>query len=405
MMASPIIESSPVAGHSIGHGQWESSDMKFDSPFKNSSQEDIEEHCPERSNTGIDKNGDMQDNNEEEPFYDCNPMDSVRSGDCDAAVTKATTNQTDLLSDDDGKLPCRAYARLMRNPCCAPFLKRFPRTCAVLCGVVFPLWVLVFVSLGFGSILCEQEAPPEISNNDASLEQRYFTNFSSSLILNLTMVLPRVCTIAFLSKGNSTLESSETDAAALLAPLLNYDLAKGHSVLPKLLLPHEGYDYPDSFPTAFDPETRVINSTELYLFMSECGESLQEAISSLLATTIRDSIKAANSLTFNWIRCYEGADGGTRDFNGGQLSAQERSMQGQSRVYVESWEEDRQSLYQDYYQAMIDSGVDPTTAWVNATTAAAKDATGGSVCVLNAPAAAWFWFTVQTTVREIAISY
>jgi hypothetical protein len=41
--------------------------------------------------------------------------------------------------------------------CC----QKWPRTCSLLFGVVLPLWALIFISLIFGSILSQVEAPEE----------------------------------------------------------------------------------------------------------------------------------------------------------------------------------------------------------------------------------------------------
>ena len=73
--------------------------------------------------------------------------------------------------DGEEELPSKVYENLMRYPvgrCC---LTRFPYTCAVLTGVIIPLFALILVSMGFGAKLCEYEAPNEISANNYALQQ------------------------------------------------------------------------------------------------------------------------------------------------------------------------------------------------------------------------------------------
>jgi hypothetical protein len=55
--------------------------------------------------------------------------------------------------DNDASQP---YSCLDRQ-CC----RNWPRTCSLFFGVVLPLWALIFISLIFGSILSQVEAPEE----------------------------------------------------------------------------------------------------------------------------------------------------------------------------------------------------------------------------------------------------
>ena len=336
--------------------------------------------------------GVTQESDGDDSFYDCSPLED------ETPERALRQSQSRASAADDEKLPNKAFERMSNSRCCGVCLKRFPRTCAVVVGVVLPLFVLILFSLAFGTALCEYEAPPEFHENDFKLARQYFANISTMAIVNLTMDLPRVCFTHYLSEANNTdgLQPLPVDPniTELIRPILTSFRSHSSDALPSLLVP-DRYEA----PFEFDPETIIINATEFYLYVTLCGQSGEDLMSDLLRQTIENSIEASEPLTFNWIRCFENADSGDRNYNGEGLDAKERSVEGQSVIYTDAWEQDREELFNEYYNQFLEDGVDPVIALANASIDAANDATGRHSCELNAPAAAWFWFTVQTTVR------
>ncbi|KAL7577683.1 hypothetical protein ACA910_015194 [Epithemia clementina (nom. ined.)] len=338
---------------------------------------------------------------DDDAFYDWTHLE----GDEHHVVAEMNSG-TNSEHKDVEKLPSKLYERMMKNRCCAFCLKRFPRTCAVWFGVVLPLWLLIIFSLWFGALMCNYEGPPEIDENNMKLSQTFFANISTSAVINFTMVLPRVCFTLYLVQGQNytgdepvSIAGLETNVTDMISPfLLNMKSKYGVAPLDSLLVPDQGNNYPNEAPELFEPDGVNINVTDFYYFMSSCGESGKAIAVKLLALTIENAIQASESLTFNWIRCFEGANHGDSGFNSQDLSPQQRSASGQTEVFTSAWEEDRQQLYEQYFNQSINEGVNPVVAHVNATIDAALNATGKSVCEWNSPAAAWFWFTVQTTV-------
>mmetsp|Transcript_18142 Transcript_18142/g.49512 ORF Transcript_18142/g.49512 Transcript_18142/m.49512 type:complete len:569 (+) Transcript_18142:97-1803(+) len=304
-------------------------------------------------------------------------------------------DDSDIDSIDDEEKPSRLYEKCLRTRCFSFVIRRFPRTCAVLTGVVIPLVCLIIVSLIFGGALAQLESPEEIDRNNFVLANKFVAEWEAYLVVNITVVLPRACFALFLAKDNgTTLEGALPFVLSpLLSPSRTYEPTND-----SLVGPYPASTYTRESGDLFDPPNKLVNTTELFAYMSECGEVIQDDIAHLLRSSINNIIEATDPLNFNWIRCYEGATGGARSFRGGQLTSYQRSHAGQSEWYSKTWEDDRQRLWDEYYRELRAQDVSVREAIRTATANSTREASGGSSCDYNLPASAWFWFTVQTTI-------
>ena len=189
---------------------------------------------------------------------------------------------------------------------------------------------------------------------------------------------------AIVLKNNNITDIGRTVPAAISNLIQNHTVRfpSGKEIL-QIVADKGSLDFPDSLRDAdgvfSDPE-------QFFSFMEDCGNEAQANADSLLSQSVATLITSSQELSFDWIRCFDGADG-TRSFRGGQLTPEQRSVEGQTDWFTRTWELDRQRLFDLYYLQLIEDGFDQTDAFKIATQEAARDANGGSECNLNAPAA------------------
>lgn len=236
------------------------------------------------------------DESAEDYFHDC--QDSDDNGDENAVKVNE-----DEDTEDEGEEENPLYTRLVRRPCCGCCLTRFPRTMAIIIGIVLPLFALIVISLGFGYILADYEAPSEYSANDEVIANYHIANLQAEVVVNVTLILPRACFLLYLQIQ----DSNATDVPPLL-PILEGELLEsfinneGGIFGPDqdLLIPEEYH--PSNLPSQgnitfdnstdwfeeryghlFVPEDQDINVTDLYNFMNECSLSAEDTVRDLLS--------------------------------------------------------------------------------------------------------------------------
>ena len=251
--------------------------------------------------------------------------------------------------------------------------EKCPRSCACFCGIVVPLWLLVFFALFGGKFLAELEAPAEYESNDAILaNQRLFFDTRQAMkeTINDLMQLPDMCLVDYL-RLNKAAGSNIT----------LYDLFVDNS-------------------TIMDEELNIADLSILAQFprleahMRECGAQAKVFVDTLLQLQNSTSIElAAQSLTFNWIRCWnETKYGSQRVFSPTEQLIQAASDQ--PAFYRASWQENKEYLYNQY---LADFGDHITESIrLEAYLHAISNATGSGGCSGNVAASAWFFFTVMS---------
>lgn len=297
--------------------------------------------------------------------------------------------------DDQDELPSRCYERCVSKKCCSFCITRFPKTCAVFVGILVPLFALTVLSGIFGGFLCELESPGEIDLNNERMASMFLAEAEADLILNMTTVLPRACYATYLYQLNET--EFVADIEDVLRAIIRPVFVPSSNPLVGPVGPEVFIE--ENRDSLFDPPSILINSTDLFIYMSDCGIAASEVIRDRLAETISNVAKTASQdLTFNWIRCFDGAEAGSIEFRGNELTAEQRSQSGQAQAYSQEWNEDREALFRLYFNQFLEDGESPVAAFVNASALSVEEATGGGTCAFNGPAGAWFWFVTQTTV-------
>jgi hypothetical protein len=200
----------------------------------------------------------------------------------------------------------RTFRWLMRCKCCARVLSAFPRTFALFLGVVIPLFCLIFVSMLFGNVLSKLEGPQEIGSNDAILAAQMQGRIFSFVMVQSSVLIPPKCTELFLGQEHHDNIGDELRSAiAGMAGALEVALALDKDDLGGQ--PSDAVLTLTVNETVFANETISIRHDELFSFMKSCGESARN-VSQTFFNSVSDAVhNSSGDLTFNWIRCYDGA--------------------------------------------------------------------------------------------------
>lgn len=165
---------------------------------------------------------------------------------------------------------------------------RYPRSFSILFGIILPLLVLDGVSILIGRCIATLESPLEIINNDAILARTAYVDFIAALLSNITSITPSVCLAFYLS--NTTTESIND-----VLGNLNHDFVDdGAIALENFQL---GYASPEV------NELVVVNTTDVLLFMLECGDHFRQTIAGILSDSLQESSFSDSDLSFGWNRC------------------------------------------------------------------------------------------------------
>jgi hypothetical protein len=134
----------------------------------------------------------------------------------------------------------------------------------------------------------------------------------------------------------------------------------------------------------------------LSTYMRECGSEAKVLVDTLYQLQNSTSLAlAVESLTFNWIRCWNETEyGSRRAFSPTQQLIKAGSDQ--PEFYRQSWHENKEYLYNQYLNDLGDNITDSIR--LDAYLSAIANATGSEGCSGNVAASAWFFFTVMTTI-------
>jgi hypothetical protein len=293
--------------------------------------------------------------------------------------------------DEDGdSVDYRCKKCCNRTPCCRDCILKWPRTFAFLFGVVVPLFVLLVIILIFGYFLAVLEAPGEVEANNNVVANETKANIFADAVVNLTTSIPRACfEIYILQSDNDTaifVNDTETLGEFLLEYLTETDKP--------ILLP-DRFSSPvdeNSFEIPSDlPDVYIINVTELYEFMDDCGEAAEPLVNRLFEG-VATAAEAVGDLMFNWINCVPGATGLDNLLGLGSIpSNAELRPEAQAQYFKETWQADQQALYEQYVKEELEAN--STLPYVRALNRSIDDATGEEGCAVNPFGSAWFWFT------------
>lgn len=245
-----------------------------------------------------------------------------------------------------------------KNTLCAPLRwlfadipRHWPRTSAILFGVLLPLWILILIATAFGALLASFESGEELIRNDSILqakaEMEYFQVDTETLL-----DLPYYCLGQFFREQNET-----------------------------------------SLTTLFD-------ATTLASTFQECSAGVAPTVELALQVEANNSDLATEPLAFHWNRCWnettqEYAEQFSFIFYPTMEIIEASRPKQQALTYTQAW----QASQEVFYQQFLDGNESPTPEEEReAFRQSIAVATGEETCQRNIGGTAWFFFTVMTTV-------
>jgi len=192
-------------------------------------------------------------------------------------------------SRDKGSLLYRFYHYLRSK---TPFV-------SILVGFVLPLILLILLSLFFGFLLSLVEEDAEVESNDKLLAAAAQNALTSSLIANLTVLVPLICFDQYVQSNNNT---NHTAAFGELVGGENQD-----EFLEAALSMAFSLDSHENFSVT-DDTNDVVNASDAFAYLVQCQNELFELMEEifggpLLPVQINSFEVVAPALTFNWVRC------------------------------------------------------------------------------------------------------
>jgi hypothetical protein len=188
----------------------------------------------------------------------------------------------------------------------AKWFMKCPRCCALVFGMVLPLWLLIGISFGFGYGLAALESPAELEANDDVLRNQALALFQTSSTMNLTQNLPLLCLELYVS--NRTFADVAEDILVDILPnspgegniYWNYNSSALSS------LPNSGSAITSSLFLNANATTfnTTLDYADLLQFLRNCSQTFESYLHGFIqGTTAAGARVSTQDLSFNWNRC------------------------------------------------------------------------------------------------------
>ena len=315
--------------------------------------------------------------------------------------------------------------------CCFPFRfvwnlpKTWPRCTAVFLGMIVPLWILIGLSSGFGTLLATFEQGQELEDNDAIMASRAILNFSA-VPDHLLLELPILCLQAYQVRWLRQQTQGNSSSPSLLPSLLPDDLLQEDfdDYLQDIMegLPPKFLEFISTSTTtvATTSTNSTLNATEppkvnatkppkvslpvfqdMEQFMQQCTALYEDEVAIFYELETNHSNAAGESMSFNWNRCWPkdlidkmlASPGKGYVFYPSQEVIEASHPDQQGATFEQRWHESQQELYQEYLPENATAD-DQWQAFLKST----QDASASDTCIINTAGTTWFFFTVMTTV-------
>jgi len=271
---------------------------------------------------------------------------------------------------------------------------RMPRCHACVCGIILPLWFIIFLSLCGGYFLAGFENGIELDANDAAMRNRLILSSYEKALQDTIALLPTVCYSLFTNNLPATAVINVLDE---LNGLVN---TEGNSSIFT-----EGYaqnitgDYAQNI--IGDYAQNVTGTLEFVLTsedgLKEFGSYVQECASIANNYTgnlremwfLNSSIEDGGNinLTFNWNKCVNDSEFESSFWDGLSLPSWEKIYaarpENQSKVYRNTWKTDQYELEVKYYEEYLNSNYSYFDAQRQAFKSSLYEATGRDKCSKN----------------------
>ena len=252
--------------------------------------------------------------------------------------------------------------------------RRYPRIYACTCGIILPLWALVFLSLLCGKFLGDFEYKIELDSNDAAMRRRQMLKSYNGVVEDTIHNLPTLCYILY---TNGTRVDMLDDA---LQQVLEEQETIG--------------DWIGTQPNLTGHT--IVNVTRFSNFMTQCGLQAENYTSTMQEHwfgNISVDPTGDTSLSFNWNRCMNRnrSDISNRIVVPTNEDIALSQPAKQEEVYKQTWIENFNTLRQEYLEEEIATNGTLDNSRLRAFSRSLMDATGRDKCVTNVAASGNQW--------------
>ncbi|KAG7345564.1 hypothetical protein IV203_033095 [Nitzschia inconspicua] len=147
-----------------------------------------------------------------------NRQDAIQNNPCDSDVT------THVGDDDENDADLHDNG-LVRYRCVRSVVDSWPRTTAVVCRIILPLWLLIGITLGFGHLLGQYEEQNEYYQNDEIAKERFLLQ---QLPINKTLEaiynMPEACIDTYTDFKDE--DNNSTNSEGFLAAYVQHNKLK-----------------------------------------------------------------------------------------------------------------------------------------------------------------------------------
>jgi hypothetical protein len=285
-------------------------------------------------------------------------------------------------ADDDAKvideIIDRKTFRNMKRPklgqsLLARIFRKFPRCYAFWCGMVFPLWFLVLLSLIGGKILADFEFEEEVQSNDNAMRLRLVQERYNELVDRLEEYSPAFCHIHYqngvpqenLTASWSYLLETETSLVEFIEREQEIMINEG--------------------------AVSIQNITSFSKYLKACGNIVDNYTDTLQQAFLYDGYDESLSLSFNWIRCvnvsWTTPEYFNRIFQPTQKYIDAAHPATQSKAFSDAWRESQQKIRDSYSNQLKNSSDNYREMRLQAFNYSIHEASGGTSCSVNVPSA------------------
>ena len=294
------------------------------------------------------------------------------------------------------------------------WLENFPRTNAIIFDVVLPLLLIIAVTVVLGIFLAEFEIDNEIKTNDEIVRAQFeLLEYPYQNDLSLLLVLPSICLHYFVDQKNQkpkpfnisssqatisniasdmaidTIINNTDNTSAALDVKMTISTHINETIISQII-ELAGHNFPPVTPGFDSNQSFTIHQMQSYVDV--CSAAASKILNTIPPT---ERAEVAQSLSFNWMRCWNTTElGDVNPFyaNNSQVEAATH----QEEFYYKSWKRNQTSLYNRY---MLDQNcTNGASCQQKIYELSVRDATGSTMCAINKGASAWFWFVFLTTV-------
>eukprot|EP00529_Nitzschia_sp_RCC80_P015114 CAMPEP_0113464224 /NCGR_PEP_ID=MMETSP0014_2-20120614/13087_1 /TAXON_ID=2857 /ORGANISM="Nitzschia sp." /LENGTH=709 /DNA_ID=CAMNT_0000356291 /DNA_START=95 /DNA_END=2224 /DNA_ORIENTATION=- /assembly_acc=CAM_ASM_000159 len=262
------------------------------------------------------------------------------------------------------------------------FWARNPRTSAIIFRIIIPMSILLSSAMLGGWLLARYEDEAEYDSNDEIMVARkVIETLDVGRTADALIQLPISCIDEFF---NETLDGFDLIEPDFLLADNSTNFTVPESELEEFINANQDLDITPEY--LWNLREQMVNCTVQSDFLLDIIRRLTESSEVALA---------AESLSFNWGRCWNTSEYGSTVV-WLPTTAQLQASKNQEAFYSETWKQNQRDLFELYKEQLGENAT--IEQQESAYNQSLIDATGRDGCFPNRAGTGWFFFTVMTTI-------